>query len=73
MPEPAEGSANGFKYSLALVFDRACVLRYDKDRGKGDHRHLPDWTEEDYRFGEIDTLLDDFWKDVDEWMLTDGQ
>lgn len=73
VPQPVEASAHGFKYSLALVVDRICVLRYDNERGKGDHRDLPDGTEEDYRFGGIDTLLDDFWKDVDAWMLTDGQ
>lgn len=31
------------KYSLARVADGACVLRYDNEAGKGDHRHDPGW------------------------------
>jgi Family of unknown function (DUF6516) len=28
-----------FKYRLALVADGICVLRYDNETGKNDHRH----------------------------------
>ena len=28
------------KYRLALVVDGLCVLRYDNETGKGDHRHI---------------------------------
>ena len=73
VPEPDEGSAHWFKYSLAFVVDRACVLCYDNERGKGDHRHFPDGTEKDILFVGIDALLDDFWTDVDAWILTDGR
>jgi hypothetical protein len=39
-PSPLEGSAHAFKYRLAYVVDGACVLRYDNEVGKGDHRHF---------------------------------
>ena len=34
------GSRHGFKYRLALVVDGNCVLRYDNEAGKGDHKHI---------------------------------
>ena len=40
VPEPVAGSTHGFKYRLALVVDDACILRYDNELGKGDHKHL---------------------------------
>jgi hypothetical protein len=63
---PARGSKHGFKYRLALVVDRVCVLRYDNEAGKGDHRHLSD-VEHRYSFVDTDTLLADFWRDVELW------
>lgn len=36
------GSVHGFKYRLAFVVDGVCVLRYDNESGKGDHRHVGD-------------------------------
>ena len=43
-----------------------CVLRYDNEAGKGDHRHVGD-VETAYRFTTPDQLLADFWRDVDQW------
>ena len=43
-----------------------CVLRYDNEAGKGDHRHLGG-VETDYAFTGAETLLADFWNDVDQW------
>ena len=40
LPRPARGSLHRFKYRLALVVDGVCVLRYDNETGKGDHRHV---------------------------------
>ncbi len=40
VPKPVKGSAHGFKYRLALVADDVCVLRFDNETGKGDHKHL---------------------------------
>jgi len=57
------GSRHRFKYRLALVRDGVCMLRYDNEAGKGDHRHFGN-TEERYAFTDTDTLLADFWRDV---------
>ena len=64
LPKPAHGSKHRFKYRLALVENGVCVLRYDNEAGKGDHRHRGR-IEEDYRFISPEALLEDFWRDVD--------
>ncbi|OOG41781.1 hypothetical protein B0E52_11080 [Rhodanobacter sp. C06] len=66
LPQPAPGSAHDFKYRLALVADGACVLRYDNESGKGDHKHV-DGRETAYRFRGLAALQDDFWADVEAW------
>ncbi len=66
LPRPARGSLHRFKYRLALVVDGVCVLRYDNETGKGDHRHVRE-SEESYSFVDPDTLLADFWREVEEW------
>lgn len=43
-----------------------CVLRYDNEAGKGDHKHVGP-TETLYHFTTPDRLLTDFWQDVDQW------
>lgn len=66
VPSPVRGSSHGYKYALAYVVDRTCVLRYDNEAGKGDHRHLGD-AETPYVFVSPERLLEDFWRDVDSW------
>ena len=66
VPKSARGSAHRFKYRLALVEHGICVLRYDNEAGKGDHRHIGD-KQTPYRFSDPDTLLEDFWSDVESW------
>jgi len=66
LPRPAPGSAHRFKYRLALVHKEVCVLRYDNEAGKGDHRHVGD-IERRYTFTDADRLLSDFWRDVERW------
>ena len=63
---PAKGSNHPFKYRLALVVDGHCVLRYDNETGKGDHRHAAGG-ERPYQFVDPQRLLEDFWRDVDAW------
>jgi hypothetical protein len=63
VPRSVRGSRHRFKYRLALVRNGVCVLRYDNEAGKGDHRHLGN-VEERYAFTDTDTLLADFWRDV---------
>jgi hypothetical protein len=64
--EPVRGSAHDFKYRLALVSDGVCMLRYDNEAGKGDHKHVGS-REMPYRFADLTTLQADFWKDVTTW------
>ena len=66
LPSAAMGSQHGFKYRLALVVGGSCVLRYDNEQGKGDHKHMGE-DEIPYIFTTPHALLDDFWNDVDKW------
>jgi hypothetical protein len=65
-PGAVQGSSHQFKYRLALVAAGECVLRYDNESGKGDHRHLGN-VETVYSFSSYEKLLADFWADVDAW------
>ena len=68
LDRPVRGSIHRFKYRLALVVadSRICVLRYDNEAGKGDHRHIGR-VEKLYKFVDPETLLVDFWNDVEAW------
>lgn len=66
LPSPLSGSHHDFKYRLALVVNGSCVLRYDNESGKGDHKHVGD-EETPYFFTTAKTLLDDFRNDADTW------
>ena len=68
LPVRSPGSTHDFKYRLALVRNSICILRYDNEAGKGDHRHV-DGSEMPYAFSNVDALMDDFWGDVDSWRL----
>lgn len=63
LPRAAPGSAHRYKYRLALVIDGECLMRYDNERGKGDHRHFGR-REEPYLFTTPEALLADFDADV---------
>ncbi len=64
VPDAMPGSRHRFKYRLAFIVEGVCVLRYDNEAGKGDHRH---WKgrEAPYNFADLDTLQADFWRDVE--------
>ena len=66
LDQPVRGLIHRFKYRLALVADSVCVLRYDNEAGKGDHRHIGS-AEKRYNFVDPETLLEDFWNDVEAW------
>jgi Family of unknown function (DUF6516) len=59
LPRQLPGSGHGYKYRMALIDNGDCVLRYDNEAGKGDHRHLGT-TEATYQFLTIERLLEDF-------------
>jgi hypothetical protein len=66
VPSPVLGSAHSFKYRLAFIVNGMCMLRYDNEAGKGDHKHLGG-QEVPYAFITPAQLLADFWNDVDHW------
>jgi hypothetical protein len=68
---PLPGSGHVFRYRLAYVVDEICVLRYDNESGKGDHRH---WggRESDYEFVNPEKLLADFRADIERWNHENG-
>jgi hypothetical protein len=66
VPQPVRASKHLFKYRLALVIDGLCVLRYDNEAGKGDHRHVGT-VELPYAFTTPEQLYADFMADVANW------
>ena len=63
VPEPVSGSKHSYKYRLAFVVEGNCVLRYDNEAGKGDHRHVRG-KEVKYRFVSVDKPVTDFFEDA---------
>lgn len=59
------------EYRLAYVVGGECVLRYDNEAGKGDHRHLGD-KESRYRFTTPKKLVADFQRDIERWNHENG-
>ena len=71
LPGKTEERPHGLKYRLALVVGGACAVRYDNERGKGDHVHIGD-VEHSYQFRNVDALIEDFMADVKRWMNAHG-
>jgi hypothetical protein len=63
LDRPAPGSKHLYKYRLAYVVNEVCVLRYDNETGKGDHRH-EGGQEFEYTFRTIEALLSDFEREI---------
>ena len=63
---PLSGSTHRFKYRLAYVVHGLCVLRYDNEAGKGDHRHYRG-KESAYAFTNPDKLIAAFQADIARW------
>ncbi len=72
LPAPVPPSTHAFKYRLAYVVGGRCVLRYDNERGKGDHRHT-ETMEQDYEFSTPDRLMADFRVDITRWNHEKGR
>lgn len=66
VPEPKKPSTHSYKYRLAFIVNDLCVLRYDNELGKGDHRH-EGRRETPYIFSTLDKLIDDFMNDIENW------
>jgi hypothetical protein len=66
LPKPVKGSLHRFKYRLAYVVRGECVLRYDNELGKSDHRHFGG-NESVYVFTTPEQLVVDFQNDIARW------
>jgi hypothetical protein len=66
LPAPTPGRQHGFKYRLAYIVGEVCVLRFDNEAGKGDHKHVGA-DEVPYRFVSLAQLVDDFWIEIERW------
>lgn len=66
LPVPLAPSTHRFKCRLACVVRGECVVLYDSERGKGDHRHFGG-RETPYRFISPERLVADFDSDRERW------
>lgn len=71
LPKPLPPSTHTFKYRLAYVVGRECVIRYDNELGKGDHRHYGG-RERAYKFSSPKKLIVDFEADIARWNREDS-
>lgn len=55
---------HGLKYSLVYIQEGKRIIRYDNAEGKGDHKHYRN-KEYPYHFKDMDTLIEDFYNDVE--------
>ena len=71
LPKPLAGSSHSFKYRLAYIVDGECVLRFDNEAGKGDHRHFGS-KEGHYSFSTPEKLIAEFQRDIARWNNENG-
>ena len=65
LPEPLLPCVHKFKYRLFYGWPERAIVRYDNERGKGDHRHV-DGVQLSYVFLSVEQLLDGFEFDIRE-------
>lgn len=63
LPAASAERSHGLKYRLYCGNASRCLVRYDNEAGKGDHRHYGR-REEPYAFTTLEALLEDFQVDV---------
>ena len=64
LPVITKDRPHGYKYRLYFGdSDGNCLVRYDNESGKGDHKHLGK-EEMTYKFVDRDKLIKDFYHDV---------
>ncbi len=56
---------HGLKYRLYYGNPDQCLVRYDNERGKGDHRHYGN-SEEAYPWVSVQQLIADFKADIEQ-------
>ena len=68
VPQPVRGCTHLYKYRLAYIENDVCVVRFDNEAGKGDHKHIGR-REFPIVFKSINQLYDDFYKELDQWRI----
>lgn len=63
LPQASVERPHSLKYSLFCGDATTCLVRYDNEAGKGDHRHYGE-REEAYAFTTLEALLEDFQADI---------
>lgn len=66
LQEALPPSTHRYKYRLYFGANGVSRVRYDNERGKGDHRHIGS-EEFEYIFASVEKLLEDFKADVERW------
>ena len=64
LPEVNPERSHGLKYRLFYGYPDVCLVRYDNERGKCDHRHYGEH-EETYTWLSVQRLIDDFKADIE--------
>lgn len=63
LPNTNKERPHVLKYSLFYGYSNKCLVRYDNERGKGDHKHYLE-SEENYSFTTVEKLIKDFTADI---------
>lgn len=64
LPTGSKERPHGIKYRLYYgLADGQCLVRYDNEKGKGDHRHFLG-EETSYLFSDVERLVADFQHDI---------
>jgi hypothetical protein len=66
LTEPLLPCTHRYKYRLYFGAEGVSRVRYDNERGKGDHRHVGE-QEFAYPFTSLEQLLEDFQADIEHW------
>ena len=67
LPRKTPDRPHGLKYRLYYGDAKGkCLVRYDNESGKGDHRHI-NGKEDTYNFISVEKLIEDFQRDIDKF------
>ena len=64
LPRSTQERPHGLKYSLFYGGQDDCIVGYDNESGKGDHKHIRD-VQTRYKFVNVEAMVTDFLADVE--------
>jgi hypothetical protein len=65
LPQRTSDRPHGLKYRLHYgLADGTCVVRYDNESGKGDHKHI-EGREQSFVFKDVEALVADFLEEIE--------